>query len=129
MKDYRNNRLKFIPRVIAGPWMVKKMVGSKPAIIGKKIPTTYFGSEGDNYLEVCLNVAGGGAAANSIANACIGAADSLTVDLGFLIEGRKNYEELPEQLLNVLRVHRIPIKKSPTIDQWEDEIGSRGGGI
>jgi len=124
-KDYRNNRLKFIPRVIAGPWMVKKMVGSKPAIIGKKIPTTYYGSEGDNYLEVCLNVAGGGAAANSIANACIGAADSLTVDLGFLIEG-KNYEELPEQLLNVLRVHHIPAKKSPTIDQWEDELGAKG---
>mmetsp|Transcript_23076 Transcript_23076/g.28301 ORF Transcript_23076/g.28301 Transcript_23076/m.28301 type:complete len:107 (-) Transcript_23076:57-377(-) len=102
--------------------MVKKMVGSKPAIIGKKIPTTYYGSEGDNYLEVCLNVTGPG---SSIANACRGAADSLTVDLGFLIEG-KNYEELPEQLLNVLRVHHIPAKKSLTIDQWEDELGAKG---
>ena len=32
-RAYRNARLKFIPRVVAGPWMVKKMVGSTPVSV------------------------------------------------------------------------------------------------
>jgi len=35
--DERNARFKLIPRVIGGPWMVRKAVGSTPVLLGTKI--------------------------------------------------------------------------------------------
>lgn len=35
--DERNRRFKLIPRVIGGPWMVRKAVGSTPVLLGTKI--------------------------------------------------------------------------------------------
>lgn len=39
--DYRNERLKLIPYVAEGPWVVRNMVTGRPAIIGKKLPVSY----------------------------------------------------------------------------------------
>lgn len=35
--DERNRRFKLIPRVLGGPWMVRKAVGSTPVLLGTKI--------------------------------------------------------------------------------------------
>lgn len=35
--DERNTRFKLIPRVIGGPWMVRKAIGSTPVLLGTKI--------------------------------------------------------------------------------------------
>ena len=34
-QDHKNSTLKILPSVVEGPWIVKSVVGSKPAIIGK----------------------------------------------------------------------------------------------
>ena len=107
---YRNERLKFIPNIFVGPWFLKKMVGNQPAIIGQKLPTTYYGSIDDGYLEVCLDVTSGGAMANSICNAVASKASIVTVDLAFVLEG-KDEKELPEHLLSVIRLHHVKLKK------------------
>ena len=39
--EYKNERLKLISYVPAGPWVVRNMVTGKPAIIGKKLPVKY----------------------------------------------------------------------------------------
>ncbi|KAL7553550.1 hypothetical protein ACHAWF_016830, partial [Thalassiosira exigua] len=57
--EYRNQRLKMIPRICAGPWVVKKMVGSTPALVGTKLPVSYRGSIDENYLEIILDVTKG----------------------------------------------------------------------
>lgn len=35
--DERNTRFKLIPRVIGGPWVVRKAVGTTPVLLGTKI--------------------------------------------------------------------------------------------
>lgn len=35
--DERNQRFKLIPRIVGGPWMVRKAVGSTPVLLGTKI--------------------------------------------------------------------------------------------
>lgn len=46
------SRLKLIPRVVEGNWLVKKSVGTQPAILGKQLVQTYHYDEKLNYFEV-----------------------------------------------------------------------------
>lgn len=108
--EFRNTKLKLIPSVVVGPWVLKKMVGPKPGMIGQKLPVTYAGSLEDGYLEICMDITRGGKVANTICSACASKASIIAVDLAFLLEGT-NEEELPEQLLSVVRLHHIQLKK------------------
>ena len=119
VQEYRNERLKLIPRVCAGPWMVKKMVGTTPALLGTKLPVQYRGSIEENYLEITLNVTQGPAFGNSVANTVVGKADVVTVDLGFVIEGTEEDGHLPEQMLGLVRLHHLSMKAAPTHCQWK----------
>jgi len=122
--EYRNEHFKLIPRICAGPWMVKKMVGSTPALIGKKLPTTYRGSVNENYLEIILDVTRGPAFGNNVANSVVGKADSIAVDIGFVIEGQEE-RHLPEQMLGLVRLHHLDMKVAPTHTQWNQELSRR----
>ena len=125
-KAYRDKRLKFVPRMVEAPWMVKKMVGSAPALIAQKLPTTYYGSMEENYLEISLDVTAGPAIANTIATTVAGKSDAVTVDLAFLIEGLVDDEELPEQILALYRLHHVNMKKTlKTEEKWAEEIKER----
>ena len=62
--EYRDEHLKFIPHLIEGPWVVKKAVGSKPAVIGSKLKQTYHASPAKNSLEVDIDVCSSKIAAN-----------------------------------------------------------------
>jgi hypothetical protein len=121
-QEYRNERLKLIPRVCAGPWVVKKVVGSTPALIGTKLPVSYRGSVSDNYLEIILDVTKGPALGNSVANTVVGKADAVTVDLGFVIEGKGEDGHLPEQMLGLIRFHHLNMAKAPTRSQWNQHV-------
>lgn len=56
--EYRNNRMKFVCKVISAPMLMKKTLQSlgvqRPAIIGKKLKCAYF--RGPNYFEVDCDV-------------------------------------------------------------------------
>lgn len=41
-KEYCDEHFKLIPNVVDGPWPVKYSVGSKPALIGKKLTQYYW---------------------------------------------------------------------------------------
>ena len=101
--------------------MIKKMIGTKPAIIGEKVPVTFFGSLEENYLEICIDVARGSQMANSICNACKGAADAISVGLAFVVEGQKG-EDLPEQVLSVFRLHHVSMNNTYHRAQWYKEL-------
>ena len=100
--DYRNDRLKLIAYVPEGPWIVRNMVTGKPAIIGRKLPVKYDytpldGSKMD-FLECNLDIGNSTATARRIVSVCRRYMSSLSVDIGFVIEG-KTAEELPEQMM------------------------------
>jgi hypothetical protein len=109
-KQFKNKTLKFIPKILVGPWALKKLVGTQPAMIGQKIPTEYYGSIDEGYVEICMDVTKGGKMANSICSAVASKASSVSIDLAFLLQGSEN-RELPEQLLSVIRLHHVSLKK------------------
>merc|ERR1719320_1873211 len=101
--EYRNNRLKMIPRIIEGPWILKKSVKSVPVIIGKKLTMTYY--RGHDYLECDMLCD-----SNSMASWIITIAQSLTasiiVEIVWTVEGQVK-EELPEHIFAGIRIGRV----------------------
>ena len=42
-------RFKLIPNIVSGPFIVRKAVGNKPALLGRKVSQRYF--RGPGYVE------------------------------------------------------------------------------
>lgn len=45
----KRNRFKLIPSIVTGPFIVRKAVGNKPALLGRKLDQRYF--RGADYME------------------------------------------------------------------------------
>ena len=69
-----------------------------------------------------MDVTQGPALGNTIANTVVGKADVVTVDLGFLIEGQEKDGTLPEQMLGMVRLHHLNMKKAYTHSKWEEQL-------
>ena len=134
--EHKNETLKIVPSVVKGPWVVKSVVGGKPAIIGTKMPVSYFYQPAEpehgkaQYLEMDLDIVAS-SAARGILSVVRGYTNILTMDLGFVIQGNQD-DELPEQMLVGARLHSIdpltapnlpPMKDIFNIDAIESEIG------
>ncbi|KAL5678350.1 hypothetical protein ACJX0J_014481, partial [Zea mays] len=81
--DFRNSRLKLIPSVPKGSWIVRQSVGSTPCLLGKAVDCNYFRSPG--YLEVDVDI-GSSAVANGVLGLVFGVVTTLVVDMAFLIQ-------------------------------------------
>eukprot|EP00540_Astrosyne_radiata_P001704 CAMPEP_0116842276 /NCGR_PEP_ID=MMETSP0418-20121206/11420_1 /TAXON_ID=1158023 /ORGANISM="Astrosyne radiata, Strain 13vi08-1A" /LENGTH=291 /DNA_ID=CAMNT_0004472855 /DNA_START=137 /DNA_END=1012 /DNA_ORIENTATION=+ len=113
---HKNTTLKIVPVVAKGPWVVKSVVGGKPAIIGNKLPVTYIycPAQGDKacYLEADMDVVAS-SAARGILSVCRSYTQSLTLDLGFVVQGNSE-DELPEQMMGAVRCHGLdPMNAGP----------------
>lgn len=125
MKDdkHKQTTLKLIPMVIEGPWVVRNIIAGKPVIIGNKLPTSFHFDAGDKskgiaeYLEFDLDIGNSSRKAKSIVSTCKTYMKSITVDIGFVIQGNDR-DELPEQMLGSARLHKLDAAKArifPTI--------------
>jgi hypothetical protein len=103
---FRNSTFKLIPRIVYGSYVIKKAVGSKPALLGKKVKTSYIMNE--RYFEIIVDV-GSDKVAKTIVGLSRGCAESLIVDMGFVLEG-KDLKSLPEQLMGAVRLEHINFK-------------------
>jgi Protein ENHANCED DISEASE RESISTANCE 2, C-terminal len=121
---YRNDRLKLIPFVAEGPWVVRNMVTGRPAIIGKKLPVTYQllndGSASSSaslqpVLIATLDIGNSSATAKRIVSVCRRYMSALTVDIGFVLQG-ESPDELPEQMLGSVRVHAADPLQAPSLE-------------
>lgn len=126
---YRNSRFKIIPSVTEGYFIARRAIGSKPAILGRKITTEYYA--GDNYFEICVDV-GSSTVAESLMGVVKSYASSMVLDLAFLFEAAKR-DELPERILGATRFHHplmfpmnpIPFRETYVREDDDEEEDSR----
>jgi hypothetical protein len=93
--------------------VAKKAVGNKPALIGK-ILTTYHRDVENRWFEVCVDV-GSSKVAGAMMGAVKGFASTLTLQLGFLIEGQCE-DDLPERMLGGVTIctpQMTPVPQPP----------------
>ena len=102
---FRKKRLKLIPSVAEGPWLVKTGVGSRPSILGKTLKQKYY--VGADYLEVDVDC-NSSPAAGRIVSLVKSYARSLVIDLAFVIEGATT-DELPERVAGCARLMHIDL--------------------
>ena len=128
-ENYKNDRLKLIPYVAEGPWVVRNMVTGRPAIIGRKLPVTYRSVPAQTttttttgggkhhaapLLECTLDIGSSSATAKRIVSVCRRYMSGLSADIGFVIQA-ETPAELPEQMMGSIRVHGPDPLKAPKI--------------
>lgn len=138
--DYKNKRIKIVPVVVDGPWVVvsacrvatirsfrgdvslspvscpqRQVCGGKPAIVGTKMPISYHFEPGNEkeqpYFEADLDIAAS-SAARGILSVARSYTNVLTLNLGFVIEGQTE-DELPERMMVGCCLHGIDPPSSP----------------
>jgi Protein ENHANCED DISEASE RESISTANCE 2, C-terminal len=103
---FRDMTFKLIPRITEGNFVVRKAVGSKPSILGKKLKQYYIRT--DRYMELIVDI-GSDSVATRIVKLALGYAKTLTVDMMFVLEGATS-DTLPERILGGVRVKEIDFK-------------------
>jgi hypothetical protein len=126
-QQYRDARLKLLPVVVEGPWIVKAAVGpgTAPALLGKVIPLQYFFSDPDRtrkgVYEVDVIITAS-TIAKGILSVVKGHTKALTIGFAFIIEASEQ-EELPETVLCSFQVHSLHLEDCPLLPDCNlDEI-------
>uniref|UniRef100_A0A6V0ADX3 PH domain-containing protein n=1 Tax=Pseudo-nitzschia australis TaxID=44445 RepID=A0A6V0ADX3_9STRA len=118
-QQYRDARLKLLPIVMEGPWIVKAAVGNgkSPALLGKVIPLQYFfrkpkGTKKGVYeVDVIITAS---SIAKGILSVVKGHAKSLSIAFALIIEAAKE-EELPETALCSFQIHALNLDDCPRL--------------
>ncbi|GER30302.1 enhanced disease resistance 2 [Striga asiatica] len=110
--DFRNSRLKLIPSVPKGSWIVRQSVGSSACLLGKSVDCNYI--RGTNYLEVDVDI-GSSTVAKGVLGLVIGVIKTLVVDMAFL---GNTPEELPERVIGAVRICHLQLSSAvePMLD-------------
>ena len=115
--QFRKERLKFIPHVEQGNFMMKKAVGSKPAILVKAIKEMRYHRgatpSGGPYLEIDIDI-NSSSAAVSLWGLVQSVAKGLVMDMGFVLEAQEK-EFLPEHLLATVRINKVDLVHLPDL--------------
>jgi len=123
----KNEVLKIVPMVVDGPWVVKRVVGGKPALVGQKLPIAYTYQPPDGalaeYLEADLDIVSSAAARNILA-VVRSYTQVLTIDLGYVVQGNRA-EELPERMMLGLRLHGLDPLTAELLPEFDD-VGTDG---
>ncbi|KAH6824471.1 ENHANCED DISEASE RESISTANCE 2 [Perilla frutescens var. hirtella] len=106
--EFRNSRLKLIPSVPKGSWIVRQSVGSTPCILGKSVDCNYI--RGPSYLEIDVDI-GSSTVANGVLGLVIGVITTLVVDMAFIVQA-SSPEELPERLIGAVRVCHLELSSA-----------------
>ena len=101
--EFRNKTFKLIPRIVEGNYIVRKAVGSKPSILGKKIKQKYI--RGDRFFELIVDIASD-TVAQRIVKLCLGYTKTMVVDMMYLLEGTDG-QTLPERVFGGVRMKNI----------------------
>ena len=108
--EMRDETFKMIPRIVEGNFMVRKAVGSTPAIMGNKLKQHYIRT--DRYFELLLDT-GSSSVAAGVIRLVLGYSKTVVVDMAFLLEG-KDETTLPEKIFGAVRLKHYVFGKEHT---------------
>jgi Protein ENHANCED DISEASE RESISTANCE 2, C-terminal len=124
-QQYRDARLKLLPVVIDGPWIVKTAVGGgkSPALLGKVIPLQYYFRDPDEHskgvyeVDVIITAS---KIAKGILSVVKGHTRSVSIAFALIIEASQA-DELPETVLCSFQVHSLHLEDCPRLPDCDLE--------
>lgn len=106
---YRSARIKFAVKLFKGPVVLRRVLPSRPVLVGQRATTRFYRGEGgpleNKYLEVDL-ICASNATAKYLYSAFSAYSARSEQELAFWIEGTSE-SELPERLLGAVRLRRV----------------------
>lgn len=105
--EFRDNTFKLVPKVVEGNFVVRKAVGTKPAILGRKLKQHYI--RHPRFLELIVDISSDNIA-KSVVGLSMGYAKQLVTDMMFVLEGDTE-DTLPERMLAGARMKNLDFKK------------------
>jgi len=109
--EFRDKRLKLIPVIVEGPWLVRNSVPTRPCIIGTKVKNRY--AKGANYFEVDIE-ADFSYIAKGVLSLLQGY-NNYSVNLIWILEAVTT-EELPERILAAAHLGYPNYKKAISLE-------------
>merc|ERR1719320_707333 len=109
--SFRDRKLKLIPTIVEGPWLVRSSVPTRPCIIGTKVKNRYW--KGVNYYEVDIETD-----ASFIAKGVLSLLQgykNYSVDLTWILEA-VTPEELPERILAAAHLGNPDYEKAKNLE-------------
>jgi hypothetical protein len=123
-QSFQEERLKVIPVVRQGSWVVRKAVSSgRPSLIGRH--TTLRLYAGPCYMETAIDV-GASALARGAVQALTSSLSSVTVDIAILLEARET-PLLPERLLAAFQMMQCDPKEALALDVYRPLLAATSG--
>ncbi len=116
----RDARIKLLPVVVDGPWIVKKAVGHGPALLGQAIPLQYYFThpsekkKGVYEVDVIITAS---RVAKGILNVVKSHTKRLSLAIAFIIEAATE-SELPETVLCSCELHYLHLELCPSLPQY-----------
>ncbi|KAL3757331.1 hypothetical protein ACHAWU_008492 [Discostella pseudostelligera] len=118
-QQFRDGKLKLLPVVVDGPWIVKKAVGpgTSPAMVGRDLPLQYYFTEptatrkGIYEVDVLVTAS---RIARGILNVVKGHTKSITMAFAFIIEASEE-AQLPERVLCAFQCHSLHLEECPNL--------------
>ena len=83
LRGFRNSRLKLIPRILSGNFLVRKVVGDRPVMLGKAVQLTHY--VGTSYIETDVDV-NSSRVASYICRVALLQAQSNVLDIAFVLQ-------------------------------------------
>ena len=126
-QEYRDARLKLLPIVVDGPWIVRTAVGpgSSPALLGKVIPLQYYFRSPSEDVKAAYEVdviITASRIAKGILSVVKGHTKTLTIAFALIIEAAEE-ADLPETVLSTFQMHSIHLEDCPRLPECNlDEI-------
>jgi len=122
--EFRKNRLKMIPKITKGPWLLAKTVPVVPVIVGNKVDVTYY--QGEDYIE-CDMLCDTSSMASSIIKAARPLAKKVVTEIVWLVEAREG--ELPERLAIGVKFGHLDFKNFTKVifDEQKEPIAIDDG--
>ena len=127
-QQYRDARLKLLPVVVEGPWIVKAAVGpgKSPALLGKVIPLQYFfepaTTEGRKAVYEVDVIITASTIAKGILSVVKGHTKSVSIAFAFIIEASEE-ADLPETVLCTFQVHSLHLEECPILPPLPESDG------
>ena len=112
--EEKKERLKMLPLVVEGPWMVRKVVGpgTAPAVLGRVMPLEFVHEENSNVYEINIDISSS-RIARGILNVVKGHVRVVSLAFAFIIEGI-TAKHLPERVMASFGIHSLNLEHCPT---------------
>uniref|UniRef100_A0A7R9U5S4 PH domain-containing protein n=1 Tax=Pinguiococcus pyrenoidosus TaxID=172671 RepID=A0A7R9U5S4_9STRA len=99
---------KLIPKIVQGNFVVRRVVGSTPAVLGTKLKQYYH--RAPHYFELDVDI-GSSSVAAGVVRLSLGYATTITVDMGLVLEGKKE-RELPEVIMGCVQCASMDLSQA-----------------